>query len=171
MQDGRRGALATLLLAGLFALVLGPWTPVQGTPDERATKKKMESWCRDLGVKCSYCHVQRENRRYDYKAITPHKAIAHYCEENFVGKLELKGGRPISCADCHQHRTTFLPRPDEDGKMGQPGSGQGQGQGGQGQGGEAGPGSGSGQGAGPGHGGGDDDDDDDEGHEGHEGHR
>src|SRR5438128_120920 len=107
-----RRAFSFLLLGGLLLLALAPWAPVQSAPDEAATKKKMQGWAHDLGVKCSYCHVG-QGRQYDFKASTPHKEIAHYCEENFVGKLGVlaERGRAATCADCHQGRTQFLPRP------------------------------------------------------------
>ncbi len=79
---------------------------------QREWKKLMNGWARELGVKCHYCHV-KQGDEYDYDADTPNKAIAHYCEENFVEKLQLRG-KPVSCVDCHQRKAQFLPRPAED---------------------------------------------------------
>lgn len=110
MRDGRRG-WSFVLLGGLLLAVLSPWTAVQGdSGDEKAVKKKMQGWSRELGVKCSYCHVQN-GRTYDYEADTPKKAIAHHCDENFVKKLELKGS-PVTCMDCHNRKARFFPRPE-----------------------------------------------------------
>ncbi|MBX3467355.1 MAG: hypothetical protein KF878_10730 [Planctomycetes bacterium] len=113
MRDGRRG-WALVLLGGLFLIALAPWTPVQGDAgsDEKAVKKKMQGWSRELGVKCTYCHVQ-QGREFDYKASTPKKLIADHCEEQFVKRLELKG-KPVSCMDCHQRKPRFFPRDGED---------------------------------------------------------
>lgn len=127
MRDGRRG-LGLVILFGLMLLVLAPWTPVQGEGDEKAMKKKMQGWSRELGVKCSYCHVQ-QGRTYDYEAETPKKLIAHHCEENFVKRLQLKeGNRSVSCMDCHQRKPRFFPREGEDATTPPPGSGEGEGE-------------------------------------------
>lgn len=104
---------SVLILVALLVLVLAPWSVVQGVPDDEAKmKKKMQGWSRELGVKCSYCHVQ-QGRQYDYEAKTPKKEIAHYCEENFVEKLEITD-RAVTCADCHGRRPRFLPREGEE---------------------------------------------------------
>lgn len=110
MRDGRRG-FGVVVLLGLMVLVLAPWSSVQGdASDEKAMKKKMQGWSRELGVKCSYCHVQ-QGRTYDYEAETPKKQIAHACEEKFVKRLLLKeGNRPVSCVDCHERKPRFFPR-------------------------------------------------------------
>ena len=107
----RRGWLGTLVLGALLALVLGPWNGAAHraiADDEKAIKKKMQGWSRELGVKCSYCHVQ-EGKTYDYEAETPKKTIAHYCDENFVAKLQIDK-RAVTCGDCHVKRPRFLPR-------------------------------------------------------------
>jgi hypothetical protein len=110
----RRGWLGTLVIGALLALVLAPWNGARGVraEDEKAIKKKMQGWSRELGVKCSYCHVQ-EGKTYDYEADTPKKKIAHYCDENFVTKLQLDK-RAVTCGDCHLKRPRFLPREGED---------------------------------------------------------
>lgn len=109
-----RGWLGTLLLVVLVAVVAGPWSPAPRVhaEDEKAVKKKMQGWSRDLGVKCSYCHVQ-QGRTYDYEADTPKKLIAHHCDDHFVKKLQLDG-RPVTCADCHQRKARFFPREGEE---------------------------------------------------------
>lgn len=129
MRDGR-GGLGLVLLFGLMLLVLAPWTSVQGDGgDEKAMKKKMQGWSRELGVKCSYCHVQ-QGRTYDYEAETPKKAIAHHCEEKFVKRLRLEeGNRQVSCIDCHERKPRFFPREGEDAATPPPGSGEGEGEG------------------------------------------
>lgn len=109
----RRGWLGSLLLGALLAVVLLPWGATHGVraDDEKAIKKKMQGWSRELGVKCSYCHVQ-EGRTYDYEADTPKKTIAHYCDENFVAKLRIES-RAVTCGDCHLKKARFLPREGE----------------------------------------------------------
>jgi hypothetical protein len=110
----RRGWLGTLVLVALLALVLVPWNGAHDVraEDEKVIKKKMQGWSRELGVKCSYCHVQ-EGKTYDYEAETPKKKIAHYCDEHFVQKLLIEK-RAVTCGDCHLKRPRFFPREGEE---------------------------------------------------------
>ncbi|MEZ6188563.1 MAG: hypothetical protein R3F62_26620 [Planctomycetota bacterium] len=109
-KSARRGgwiAAAVVLLA-----VAHPWlTPVRADgKDSRAIRATMARWKNELGLKnCAYCHV-KDGRKFDYEAATPKKALAHFCEENFVEKLQTKDGKPVSCATCHDHKVRFLPR-------------------------------------------------------------
>jgi hypothetical protein len=96
------------LLVGLVALVGSPGTAEGQRKDERAIKKQMSQWAREIGVKCDYCHV-REGRDFDYEAETPMKETAAYCKENFIDVLKDGRGREISCQDCHNRQAKFLP--------------------------------------------------------------
>lgn len=110
MQD-RRTKLGYALLGALVMLMAHPWiAEVRGDREDPAIKKKMARWKTELGVKCDHCHVLKD-KKYDYEAETDRKKIADYCEENFVKKLELPGGKKIGCVDCHQRKARFLPRP------------------------------------------------------------
>ncbi len=110
-------ALALTLAAGLvLGSALGP-APRATAKEERHLstrewKKLMNGWARGLGVKCAHCHV-RKGEEFDYEAPTPKKAIAAYCEEHFVDRLQLRG-KQVSCIDCHQRKPQFLPRPEGD---------------------------------------------------------
>ncbi len=79
-----RPALSVAVLGLLLALV-GPWAgEVRGDGDkldEKAMKKKMQGWSRDLGVKCSYCHVQK-GKEYDYEAETVKIGRRSICQAN-----------------------------------------------------------------------------------------
>ena len=113
--------LGTVLALLVFLSLLGstPWsTPAEAQDKKkpkltlRQMKKKMKTWSRMLGTKCSYCHVKQDDE-YDYEAdAKPTKAIAAYCEKNFVERLTLKK-KAVSCSDCHEKKTKFLPRPAE----------------------------------------------------------
>lgn len=108
-----RPALSVAVLGLLLALV-GPWAgEVRGDGDkldEKAMKKKMQGWSRDLGVKCSYCHVQK-GKEYDYEAETALKKVAHVCEEKFVERMKINE-RPVTCADCHDKKAKIFPARD-----------------------------------------------------------
>lgn len=114
MRHARRSSV--VLLFALLALVLaGPFASEsfadKGELDEKAMKKKMNGWARELGVKCSYCHIAN-GREMDYEGETPNKAVAHACEERFVDRLKIGEGaavRAVTCADCHDKRPKFLP--------------------------------------------------------------
>lgn len=114
-------ALALTLAAGLvLGSALGP-APAAAAKERRQLsarewKKLMNGWARELGVKCAHCHV-RQGEEFDYEAATPNKAIAAYCEEQFVDRLQLRG-KQVSCIDCHQRKPQFLPRPEGEEKGG-----------------------------------------------------
>lgn len=60
MRHARRSSV--VLLLALLALVLaGPFASEsfadKGELDEKAMKKKMNGWARELGVKCLYRHI------------------------------------------------------------------------------------------------------------------
>ena len=103
---------AAVAVIGVSSL---PWLSVaRGDADKkpklsvREMKKKMNGWARELGVKCSHCHV-KQGDEYDYEATTPPKEVAAFCETQFVDRLQLKG-KAVSCQDCHDKRPLFLPR-------------------------------------------------------------
>ena len=100
--------LGYTLVGALFVAIAPLWL-AQG--EDPQIKKKMARWKTEVGVKCDYCHVQKPDKKWDYEAETPRKKIAHVCEENYVKKLELPGGKKIGCVDCHQRKARFLPRP------------------------------------------------------------
>jgi hypothetical protein len=114
MRHARRSSVV-LLLALLGLVLAGPFASESFADkeplDEKAMKKKMNGWARELGVKCSYCHVAK-GREMDYEAEAPNKAVAHACEERFVDRLKIEEAgkmRPVSCADCHDKKPKFLP--------------------------------------------------------------
>ena len=80
----------------------------QGRPDPK-TLKLMRSYGKALGVKCTHCHVGKK-----FKEDTPHKQVALVCRDRFEKPLVTSGGKPISCATCHDEQTQFLPERDRD---------------------------------------------------------
>lgn len=63
----------------------------------------MQSWSKDLGVECSYCHVR------PFEADTPRKEIARLMQRQFVQGLKQKDDSPVSCQTCHRGQADFLP--------------------------------------------------------------
>lgn len=117
MRHARRSSAVVLLLALLGLVLVGPFSAEsfadKGELSEKDMKKKMNGWARELGVKCSYCHVAN-GREMDYESETPNKAVAHACEERFVDRLKIEEGagkavRAVTCGDCHDKRPKFLP--------------------------------------------------------------
>ncbi|MGE0708259.1 MAG: hypothetical protein AB7N76_18685 [Planctomycetota bacterium] len=122
----RRSSVGTsLFLAALAAIGLLSASPFGATPaeaggerrklSEREMKKLMNRWARELGVKCDYCHV-RKGEEFDFEAKTEKKAIAAYCDDEFVAKLLTAKKKEVSCQDCHNKKATFLPRKKEEEK-------------------------------------------------------
>jgi hypothetical protein len=109
-------ALASaIVLCSVAPMTVGDGVAVAQPKDKkrkltkRQWKKKMNGWSRQIGKKCVYCHV-KEGDEFDYEAKTPKKAIAHYCEEQFVDQLLTKSKKPVTCATCHNKKPLFLPR-------------------------------------------------------------
>lgn len=57
----------------------------------------------DLGVKCGFCHIPKEDnpKSFYYERPTPHKDIAFWMSETFMTGLKRKDGKPMECGSCH----------------------------------------------------------------------
>ena len=111
--------LGALLLVGASLAEPFLGAPAAAARDKPRTlrewKKIMNRWAREIGQKCIYCHV-KDGEEFDYEADTPKKAIAQYCDENFVEKLSTANERQVTCATCHDKKARFLPREEGEGE-------------------------------------------------------
>jgi hypothetical protein len=113
------GAMAALMVSHAHtepAAPAKPATNLQVLPQDMspgALKGLMKQYERDLGVNCSYCHVEdRENGIVDYasddnpRKHTARIMIAMLDEINSKHLGKLAGDRryslPVSCGSCHQ---------------------------------------------------------------------
>jgi hypothetical protein len=112
------------VLGALLLMAASLADPFLGAPEAlaqerprtlRQWKKMMNGWAREIGQKCTYCHV-KDGEEFDYEAETPKRKIAHYCYENFVKELYTANKKAVSCGTCHKKKATFLPREGEGGQ-------------------------------------------------------
>jgi len=123
-----------LLLAGLCALALfaGPWTRAQdggsaaaptnllvlpAQSSRASVRSLMKQYERELGVSCSYCHVEdRDSGVIDYASDeNPRKHTARIMismlndiNEKHLAQLggDRRYAQPVTCASCHQGRAS-----------------------------------------------------------------
>jgi hypothetical protein len=87
---------------GLRPETLGPLNQIR---DHEALIAVMRTFARSLGVRCTFCHVER-----DFAATTARKAVAAYMWSEFVAKLQFHDGHAVYCDSCHHETTVFLHR-------------------------------------------------------------
>jgi len=125
-----------LLLAGLGGVVLfaGTWTQAQDSAaaavaaptnlrvlpahsSRASVRSLMEQYERELGVSCSYCHVEdRDSGVIDYASDeNPRKHTARIMismlndiNEKHLAQLggDRRYAQPVTCASCHQGRAS-----------------------------------------------------------------
>lgn len=77
--------------------------PLRDARCEQEMFLTMSGIAEDLGVKCGYCHIPKEDnpKSFYYERQTPHKDIAFWMSETFMTGLKRKDGKPMDCASCH----------------------------------------------------------------------
>jgi mono/diheme cytochrome c family protein len=123
-----------LLLAGLCGLALfaGTWTQAQDAgsvvaptnllvlpaqSSRASVRSLMKQYERELGVSCSYCHVEdRDSGAIDYASDeNPRKHTARIMismlndiNEKHLAQLggDRRYAQPVTCASCHQGRAS-----------------------------------------------------------------
>lgn len=63
---------------------------------QREVYKIMGGLTHFLGVRCGYCHIER-----DYSIMTHRKRIANWMARELIPALREKAGRDVWCNDCH----------------------------------------------------------------------
>jgi hypothetical protein len=101
----RSGLYHELESKGIRAEKLGPLNEIK---DQHVLLEVMDTFTRALGVKCSFCHDER-----NWAAPTARKANAAFMWDVFVGQLELTDGDAVYCDSCHHQSTIFLRREPE----------------------------------------------------------
>jgi hypothetical protein len=76
----------------------------------------MKGMQRGLGVgSCDHCHARGRDGRLDHNIPTENNVVTRQMMDHFTDQLlQLKNGKPATCESCHQRKTTFIPRDNDD---------------------------------------------------------
>ncbi|MDA0709771.1 MAG: hypothetical protein O3B73_06120 [bacterium] len=75
----------------------------------------MKGMQQGLGVaSCDFCHERGQDGRLDHTIPTENKVIARQMMDSLMDPLlQIRNGKPATCASCHTGKTTFLHRKDK----------------------------------------------------------
>ena len=88
--------------------------------DDSRVRALMDAFAKSLGVKCDFCHVKKQDKsaqgspQFDFAVDTEKKKVAERMWDEWVAKLAMTDGSPLFCDSCHQGKSEFLDRSDED---------------------------------------------------------
>lgn len=88
--------------------------------EETRLRAIMSGFTKSLGVKCDFCHEKKASRtaqgdaELDFAADTANKKLAERMWDEWVVGLRMADKSPLFCDSCHQGKTEFLDRSDED---------------------------------------------------------